>query len=334
MHAEWIIARRCGILIAIKLLYSCFLRFYMKRISFALAAFVLLFASCKENDAPIFTKGSGNVSTILDTTYVLNGAALASLTASPHRVLVEEFSGQSCANCPSGHADLDALATSHPDSFNYVVMYGLTGIYGGLVIPPSGAKNDFEDSVAESIITTVGLGNNPGLPNALIDRTPTGTDGIVIPHQDWDADIVSKFSTPDSVNLSLSSTYSGGKALITATVTYTQNVSTKQNLTLMLVEDSIIDRQADGITTDTAYMFMSVFRGIVSSPPLGDPILDTMATKERGRVYVHTYSYALPTITGHPAIQPANCRIVGCVNAPGSADYHVLQSAQCKLMGP
>jgi hypothetical protein len=142
----------------------------------------------------------------------------------------------------------------------------------------------------------------------------------------------------DSVNLKISSTYSGATATIIATVTYTQPVTGTQNLTLDLVEDSIYDYQSDnsgGAHFDTGYLFTNVFRDMITLSPQGDAFLDSLNVKERGRVFRRIYTYTLPTITGHPAINPAHCRVVGFVSIPGTGGkYEIMQSAQTKLMGP
>ena len=312
---------------------------YMKKVFLPIFVGILLLSGCKEQDGIGLSGGTAVRST--DTTYMLTGSSLASLTTDPHQVLVEEFTGQSCDNCTKGHADLENFDTTHPGSLNYIGLYETNG--GSLTQPVPGSANDFENTIAHAIgvyVSGSGVGN---FPTAYIDRMPDISDGILVGIGNWDADIITRMAVPDSMNLAISSTYSGNTATIIATVTYTQPVNEKQSLTLDLIEDSIIDFQsADksvGHTSvkyvDSTYLFTNVFRDMITTAPQGDAILDSVTVKERGRVYKHTYSYTLPTITGHPAINPAHCRVVGFVSVPGTAgNFEIMQSAQTKLMGP
>ena len=105
-----------------------------------------------------------------------------------------------------------------------------------------------------------------------------------------------------------------------------------------MVEDSLYDIHADVKASsgfDQNYLYMNVFRAMVSTPYIGDPILDTMTTKPKGQVYWRNYTFN-PSVTGVNAthiVNPAHCRVIAYVNNPGIGnDYRVLQSAQCRLI--
>ena len=312
----------------------------MKKSLLLICGGILLLAGCKENNAPInFPKPAPVGIVNLDTSYMLTGPALSSLTTDPHQVLIEEFTGQGCVNCPVGHDDLAAFDLAHPGAVNYVCLFPTGG--GGLTAPPTGAANDFESPISKAIGVYVSGGVIGSLPSALIDRVPDASDGIVVSRPNWDADATARLAITDSLNMALSSHYSGDTAYIIVTITYTQQVYSPQNLTLDLLEDSIVDYQSDGRagagrdTIDLHYLFTNVFRDMITTNPQGDAILDTVSVKQRGLVYRHEYFYTLPAIAGHPPINPAHCRVVGFVSIPGSGSkYEILQSAQTKLMGP
>ncbi len=299
-----------------------------------MCAGILLLVGCKENDPAI---DFGHAAA--DSTYLLTGAALSGLTTDPHQVLVEEFTGQSCANCPAGHADLEAYAAAHPGTLNYIGLYELHG--GSLTQPVPGSANDFEDTLAYNIgvhISGTLVGN---FPTAFIDCVPDPSDGILVSRSEWDGDITARRAISDSVNLNVSSTYTGSVASIAVTITYTLPMSSKQLVSVMLVEDSIIDRQADNSTgrslTDTNYVFTNVLRDKISAQ-FGDPVLDTIPLKVPGRVLRKVYTYTLPTVLSgnHPTpINPAHCRVVAFVSLNGAGgDFEILQSAQAPLMKP
>ncbi len=296
----------------------------MKKILLALCGGFILFAGCKENDALIV------VTRAVDSTFTVPVPA----TTDAHNVLVEEFTGQSCSNCPAAHSLLESIVSHHaPGSVNVIGLY----IDGNpQSVPNAFSKHDLRDSIASNIGTDV-YGGVSQMPGAGIDRTPVA--GILqLGSGSWSDFINSQLSITDPLNLSVQSSYNSttGIAEITATIIYTQTVTVPQNISVAVVEDSIIDIQEYPITDptytsgyDTFYVFKSVFRGMVSTPPFGDPILAKITTKNPGQGYQIHYSYKPKSIV--PAIVPAHCRVIAFVNTINGSDYHVVQSVQCKL---
>ena len=296
-----------------------------------LAAF--LSQGCKEVP-PVINFGSQKVT---DTTYVVSPVP----AAQAHNVLVEEFTGESCSNCPAAHDVLDAAAAANAGRVNVISLY--QNLLAPIDLPPGGAHYDFRSDAAKTlsgstIYTTNADANIGSLPGGGVDRVPA-TSGTTtwLGSATWTGLITSRLSVADSLNLEVSSTVTAGVATIIAKITYTQSVSTLQNLSIAVVEDSIVDFQEKpfGIV-DTAYVFNDVFVGMVTPVPFGDPILDTMATKEAGRVVQRVYSYTVPTSFQKGSVYPAHCRVIAFLHTPSgySPDFHVIQSQQTKLMGP
>jgi hypothetical protein len=242
----------------------------------------------------------------------------------PHNVLVEEFTGQSCSNCPSAHDLLDAIADSNAGRVNVIGLY-ITDF--GQTTPPPGSTHDFRSDTASVIGKNI-YGGVGSLPSGGVDRTPV-TGQLLLDRGVWGGIIHNQLNIADSVNLKMESAFddASSTAKIKATVVYTQPVYTKQNLTVMIVEDSMVDKQERPAAVDDNYTFTNVFRGTVTAVPMGDPILDTMALKVPGRRYIRTYTYKLPS-----GYNVKNCRVIGYINSPGTgSDYHVWQSWQCRL---
>lgn len=304
----------------------------MKKIVLAVCCASLIWAGCKENDMPI-NFGTTSVS---DTTYVLAPSAIPALDS--HNVLVEEFTGQSCSNCPAAHASLDAIIAQpgYGTRVNIVCLYPLSGIAGPQTIPPPGAAYNFTDSSATSVLTGI-YGALPGLPSAGFDRTVFNGAIINLPGG-WGSFIDTRKVVTDSLNLSVKSIYNTATktATITAIVTYLDSVSVNHNLSIVVVEDSITDFQekyASGSTfIDSTYLFNDVFRAMLTSVPGGDPL---PVAKGKGRVYQRVYTYTpMPHYPSELAPVVAHLRVIAFVNCANPGDYHVVQSMQAKLMGP
>jgi len=296
----------------------------MKRSFLAICSCLLLFAGCKEHD-PALTLSAP----FTDTTYMLSSVP----TTDVHQVLVEEFTGQGCPNCPTAHTDLDEQVAANPGRINVISYY----FYGGpQTVPDRGSVHDLRDSIATNISNSI-YGDVGALPSAGIDRLlPTGSTSILLFESSWNSYIANQQAASDSFNLLVTSSYNTVDSVTTATivvtVTYTQAVSSSQSLSIALVEDSIVDLQEDNAAAsglDTFYLFTSVFRDMITSIA-GQSILPTYSIKEPGRVEQFTYNYSLPKDS--PAIIPAHCRIIAFVTESDN-NRPILQSAQCKL-GP
>jgi len=301
----------------------------MKKVLITICCATLVFAGCKEHDTPI-DFGTAVVAGS-DSTY-----KLASVPATqPHNVLVEEFTGQDCANCPAAHSILDVIAAGSAGRINIVSLY-FTG--GPQTFPPGNAIYDFRDSFATNISNNL-YPSISALPSAGIDRTPYQSQLVLQGSALWGAAISAQEDLIDSVNLGISSSYNSttGIVTITDTVTYTQNVTTQQNISIYIVEDSLKDEQADNREVsgyDTAYIFNDVFRAMIATPLTGDPILNSMAVKPAGQLYWRKYTFnPATTLSGATKIiNPLHCRVIAFINNTGTgSDYRVLQSVQCPL---
>jgi len=261
-----------------------------------------------------------------DSVYTLTGTEIASLSPDPHNVLVEEFSGQKCNNCPAAHTVVDNNILANPGRVNAIVLYPTVQPQA---IPPDGAIYDFRDSICEEIGDKIYNGIL-GLPSGGIDRTPVA-GAISLYSNSWSDAITKQKGLIDSVNMTLKSSFDTATmtATIVVKVTYLQSVSTKQNLTVVLTEDEMVDKQEFPGGVHDGYVFTDVFRDMISPHPHGGPIMDTIATKTKGMTLQRTFSYKLRTKT--PAIVPANCHVVAFVNSVNGTDQRVWQSVKTKL---
>jgi Outer membrane protein Omp28 len=261
-----------------------------------------------------------------DSVYTLTGTEIASLSPDPHNVLVEEFTGQNCNNCPAAHSIIDNNVTANPGRVNAIGLYP----YGPpQAIPPTGAVYDFRDSICTNIGSVI-YGGILGLPSGGVDRTPIA-GSISLFSNSWSDAITTQKGLVDSVNMTLKSSFDTATktATIVVKVTYLQSVSTKQNLTVVLTEDDMVDLQEFPGGVHEGYVFTDVFRDMISLSPSGSPILDSFATKTKGMTLQRTFAYKLRTKT--PAIVPANCHVVAFVNSVNGTDQRVWQSVKTKL---
>ncbi len=297
----------------------------MKKAFLAICCVSLLWSACKENNTPIDFGGNSLIdTTLIDTSYIITTVP----AADPHQVLIEEFTGQSCSNCPFAHSYLDGIATA-PGNEGLVNTIGLYIKNFSQTTPPGGAVYDFRTDVATTISHDV-YGSVGALPTAGVDRTKVAGQ-VLLNTGDWASTITNRLAATntDSLNLKVTSSYDSTthKATIIATVTYLYNVVNPNNLSIAIVEDGMTDKQEFPDSVHSGYVFTNVFREMVTASN-GD-VLGTTPVKVQGQVYMKGYSYTPKAVT--PAIVPANCRVIAFVSNETTGDRHIIQSAHCKL---
>ena len=286
------------------------------------ASCVVMLASCEEK-APVINFGEPIAQ---DTTFVLPTVP----AAEKHNVLVEEFTGQSCSNCPAAHELLTEIQHAHePGRVNVIGLYfeGITQTR-----PPHDAKYDFRHPQAKLIATDIYSGVS-AIPAGGVERVANG-GSIKLDKSVWTSTIDTRLNVPSPVNLKIESEYNSTDSIasIRATLVYTSKVDFPHNISIVVVEDSIIDKQEYPSTHpvhpgyDEAYLFTNVFRGMVTSAPYGDPVLTSVTAKEPGRAFIKNFKYKLTN-----ALNPANCRVIAFINSTKSGDPQIIQSAQVKL---
>lgn len=293
----------------------------MRKVLLAASCIVML-ASCEEK-APVINFGEPIAQ---DTTFVLTTVP----AAEKHNVLVEEFTGQSCTNCPAAHELLTEIEQAHEHGrVNVIGLY-----YEGITQtkPPHGAKYDLRHPQAKLIATDIYSGVS-SIPAGGVERVASG-GSIKLDKSAWSSAIDTRLNVPSPVNLKIESEYNATDAIasIRVTLVYTSKVDFPHNISIVVVEDSIIDKQDYPSTHpvhpeyDTAYVFTNVFRGMVTSAPYGDPVLTSVTAKEPGRAFIKNFKYKLTNV-----LNPANCRVIAYINSTKTGDPQIIQSAQVKL---
>lgn len=290
----------------------------MKKIVSLSASCMLLFASCTEKDVLI---DRGLKEGITDTTYVA-----ATEAAQARNVLIEEFTGASCTNCPAGHDVVKNLIAANSDRIVAVAYHTLDG--GGIFQPvkKDGVKSlyDFRTNEATEIGKSIYEGLQ-SIPTAGIDRAKVGTS-LLISRPQWASETNKRLLVAPMANMYLSSTYSDAdkKVKVNVRVVYTSDVTTKNSINLGVIESKIIDAQEFSDRIEVNYEHNHIFRKALT-PYNGYPVLDSIATKKAGRVYEFNYVF-----TPDEKWNLDNCYIIAYVNN-ATGNKEILQAKEVKL---
>lgn len=241
------------------------------------------------------------------------------------KVLLEDFTGHSCVNCPTAH---DAAADLHKLYGNQLIT---VAVHAGFFSKPKSAPYDYD------FRTTAGDDyesqfNLSATPVGMVNRIKTG-NSFLLDYGDWASKVsqqIDSLSQEPDLYINIDPTYnsSNNSVDINTEVTFLQNMpSGEYNLTVYIVEDSIVKPQKDnrepsGEIMD--YVHNHVLRAAVNGS-WGSQVVD-------GNVSVNDkFSDSFSFNLGSDWIAD-NCKIVAYVYfADGSQEYEIIQAQQVNL---
>lgn len=295
----------------------------MKKILF-IPAFIALLASCKE--VPVMYDQSERGA---DTTY------MAPVEAKQTKLfLVEEPSGVSCVNCPSGTELLKTLNSTGEFKDRLAVVSIHSGSWTDPITKPGYESiQDFRTEEGLQILNGI-FGGDPGKPCAGFDRLPLAITGVLSGtildfKGNWEKMLAKakEINNEADANIHIDTrTIDANTYEITVKVAYTNTISTKQALTVYITENKIIDFQEFPSKFDS-YEFNHLFRKVVT-PWNGLAILQDYPTIEAGRVFEQKLIFKIdPTDAKQSFWKPENMEVVAFVHNIEATDKRVLQTA-------
>ncbi|RYD58349.1 MAG: Omp28-related outer membrane protein [Sphingobacteriales bacterium] len=289
---------------------------YKKLSLLAGLAGIVLMTSCEEK-GPIIELEPREPAE--DTTYVGTVG-----TVQPKKILIEEFTGATCPNCPDAQVMLNNFSAQNPGRLAIMAVHVLNV---SQTRPVKGAKYDFRTQDGTDAATTYyGAINN--LPNAGIDRTKSLAGDMQQPTGAWGKSIEDRLKLSATVNLDVASTYNAQTrmATIEVKIAYNKAMEGQQFLSLALVEDGMIDKQDKTGVVVEDYVFNHVLRDYITSP-VGVAYLGS-TTKEAGRVYIRRFKYKV-----EDARVAEKCHLIAFVHSNNGENKEVLQAADAHLTG-
>lgn len=214
-------------------------------------------------------------------------------------VLLEDYTGQACVNCPEAHKEATVLHEEYHD--NLIVV----AIHAGAqaIADPAGLKQTEGDEYADKYgVKTYPIG--------MVNRR----DGLK-DYPSWGAAIYAEIQRATPLNISVEASVSNGKLSVNTDLLALEALEGK--LQLWVLEDSIVAPQVSLSGAQPQYVHNHVFRGTINGT-WGE---DVSLTLEEEKTMRHN-DFELNAIW-----KPENLSVVAFVyNNDG-----VLQAAQCKV---
>lgn len=245
-----------------------------KKISILLClTLVGVFTSCDVIEAPYTKK------VVTDTT--TTGAV-------KRKVLLEEFTGHICTNCPDAHRLIKQLETTYGDKLIAVGIHA-----GGLAEPSAEHPADFRTDEGNTLFDQFKV---TGIPIGMVNRTKyDGKSSFVLGRASWGQFIASESAKEPEIKIELTTTANESTKSITGTskFTYLKDQTTKLYVTYYVVEDSITSYQLDAGVDIPDYNHMHVLRASFAGA-FGEE-LTSEATVAKNTAITKNISYTIPS---------------------------------------
>lgn len=240
---------------------------------------------------------------------------------SSRRVLMEEFTGQRCPNCPNANAKAQELDSIFGEK---LIIISVHATAFAVPVPSLGYPFDYRTPMGDELAIDLGA-NLDGLPNGAINRTLKSQDLYVWKFTEWTNLISNQLTESPSLEVGLESTYDATtrNANVTVDMEFFEEVGADAQLVVVLTEDSIISKQLDITTEYPDYVHRHVLRASLSNGTYGDALSAGTAIAVGAKI-TRTYSITIPTDW-----DAAHCAIVAYVHTLG--DRKVLQANEVHL---
>jgi len=272
---------------------------------------VFALSSCMEVGPPVdFSTGTPGLK---DTTYMESVPE----NRQNRVVLLEEFTGVRCVNCPRAHSTISALQSLYPGRVAAVGIH--TGFYS---VPYNGQAEDLTLPEGNNIETL--LGSTSGYPSGSVNRRQfSGESGVIISDQKWSNYVNLEKDVLPAANMTLSRSWlEGGESVVVdCRVRLNDSSTSPLYLTVYLVENNILGFQLNPspVGLDSAYVHKHVARKLLT--PYNGTALQA-ASFPVGRVFERSF-----LLSWLPLWRREQCEIIAAVHRGGSPG-EVLQSAR------
>ena len=234
------------------------------------------------------------------------------------KVLLEEFTGIHCGNCPDGHAMAHKLQIAKPEEVFIIA------VHAGHYAEP---YPDQADLRTEDGITIHDFYPISGYPSGMVSRRPYENE-YAISRSIWSRAAKETNAETAPVNLMINCEYDDFYEEITVTVEGywvedAPNDSTR--LSIALLQNNIQAYQA-GSGVGDEYMHQHVLRDYIT-----EAFGDLISTNKKGEYFTATYKYALPEDYRGVAVEPEQLELVAFVTENES---NILNVAGKKLSHP
>ena len=238
------------------------------------------------------------------------------------KVLIEEFTGHYCGNCPDGARKLEELKKIYGDTL--VIVSEHLGIFANAKYYGKNYKYDFNTAAGKDIEA---LFPASSYPCGLINRRGKQ----IFTKNSWATQIEKELANIPKAILTIENKYDSVSHDLTINISieYKKISSSTDYLCVYLTEDSIINYQRDDSKDPSDvpnYVFRHTLRAAITNT-FGEAI--STSTVKIGSTITKTYQYKIGTDVNGAEIKAKHCSVVAFMT--NSSNYEVFQVDEKKV---
>lgn len=249
-----------------------------------------------------------------------NPADTSGVEVQERRVLIEEFTGIRCVNCPAGAAAIERLIEQHEGRVAAI------SVHAGFFARPYQATSRYDFRTSDGNSLQSYLGEPLGYPTAVINRRRfEGEADLQLGQSLWPGYVQQELARPPQLYLDIEAAYEPASRSLDVTVrmSIAEDIPEENvRLSLALTEDGIADAQLTPEGEKSDYLHNYVLRDMIT--PFDGTPLDTPLSAGENRSRRFTYQLLNEW-------QPERCHIVAFVHLAGERK-DVLQVAETGLL--
>lgn len=238
-------------------------------------------------------------------------------------VLVEEFTGIDCVNCPAGSEKLETLSSQNSGKIIVV------GIHAGYFATD---HNGFDLRCSDGVnLESLYLGPVSGYPASSINRKVfEGESDVVADLSEWAGYIASELCDRPIAELSVTNTYDAATKMASVTVDvnpssfFTGALQEDLAITVMITESDIVGYQKTPTGSDPAYVHKHVLRDVLTDNYTGDVLIPKGSVLTAQQKVIADY----PIPSGWDA---DHCHVVAFIHYKGNDNKEVIQAIEANL---
>lgn len=250
-------------------------------------AAAILAASCDKISEEEYKGGRGTV--------IIDDSTDTDTLPAVRKVLLEDYTGQTCGNCPAANAIAGSIKDAHAG--RVIVME----VHAGFFAQPrtSGTKylTDFRCTAGNELDNFFGV-SNVGNPYGMVNRLDFPTTEHVKSKEKWGGLVDSTLAKAPIAKIGMTSTYDEGTRAVTlkTSTKFVAEYPEPTSLVIYLTEDSLLGWQTDyskpsGSQDVENYVHRHVLRAALNST-FGEAL--TTAPAEINKKVSNQFNYTLP----------------------------------------
>ena len=276
---------------------------------------VLVFFACDKIEKPYLEENGGKCG---------NG----SLSIPIKKILLEDYTGHTCGNCPRAAEQTELLVETYCDHIIPISVHA-----GFFADPYVSGKYTYDFRTTTGYAWDGFFGNgSAGLPNGMVNRIEyNGTK--ILAYESWAAAVEQLLKEPPTINIKIENNFSKGTRELKTSVdvSFLKSTSEQLKLIVLIVEDSIINWQKDyeyvdlenpGNTDIENYVHRHVLRSTINGD-WGNTIVEDGI--EQGKILNKSFTYVL-----NPEWLAEHCSVIAFVYRADTKE--VIQAEVNKLI--